>query len=53
MVVPNREERLEQEVNLLRSQHKELQSMMEALMEQNKTITAQNKTFLTVMTDMR
>ena len=38
---------------MLRGQHEELQAMMEVLMEQNKNITAQNKAFLNVMTDMR
>lgn len=38
---------------LLRNQHEELQTMMEVLMEQNKTITAQNKAFIGVMSEMR
>ena len=44
---------MEKEVRILRGQHEELQAMMEVLMEQNKSITAQNKTFLNVMTDMK
>ena len=38
---------------MLRNQHAELQQMMEAVMEQNKHITAQNKAFIGVMNDMR
>mgnify|MGYP000462887832 CR=1 FL=1 len=53
VAIPSREEKLEKEVIELRSQHEELQSMMEVLVEQNKTITAQNKAFLSVMSDMR
>ena len=52
-MIPNREERLEQEVALLKVQHEEMQQMMHVLIEQNKTITAQNKSFLGVMTEMR
>ena len=53
VAIPSREEKLEKEVAELRNQHEELQSMMEVLVEQNKTITAQNKAFLSVMSDMR
>ena len=38
---------------MLRNQHEELQSMMEVLIEQNKTITAQNKAFAHMMGEMR
>ena len=38
---------------MLREQHSELQGMIEVLMEQNKAMVAQNKIFLSAMSDMR
>jgi adenine-specific DNA methylase len=49
----SREERLEQEIAVLREQHEELQGMMQILMEQNKSITAQNKAFASLMGNMK
>ncbi len=38
---------------MLRAQHEQLQNMIQILMQQNKTITAQNKAFATMMGQMR
>lgn len=37
----------------MKSQHEELQNMMEVLVQQNKSITAQNKMFAAMMADMK
>lgn len=49
----SREEKLEKELEALKMQHEELQGMMEVLVEQNKSITAQNKVFATMMAQMK